>query len=57
MYVPDTSKVQSEGWKVFFCTGKQLDGKWYYKRTEKIKRVSKTRYLLDIREDVREDVR
>lgn len=35
MYVPDTSKVYSEGWKDFLRTGKQLDDKWYYKRTEK----------------------
>ena len=35
MYVPDTSKVYCAGWKKFFRTGKQLDEKWYYMRTDK----------------------
>lgn len=35
IYVPDTSKVYNAYWKKFFKTGKQLDEKWYYRRTEK----------------------
>jgi hypothetical protein len=35
IYVPDTSKVNSPYWKKVFSTGKQLDKKWYYKRTGK----------------------